>query len=468
MSLPKVFERFAEFSPVTVMMRGIMEFVFPPERLDELFRQHAVKQYESELLFSTAVDTLALAVTGIKKSVNSAHLASQEKFTVSVTSLYNKLQGVETQVSQALVRESANRQAPLVEQLKVCLEPLLPGYRVKIIDGNHLGGTEHRLKETRTLHSAPLPGQALVILDPELRLMVDVFPCEDAYAQERSLLEEVLPTVEQDDLWIADRNFCTTGFLFGIDDRQAGFVIRQHSSTLSDKKLVGRRRKVGESETGTVYEQTLKIRNPKAEDPQRQEMELRRITVKLNQPTRDGETEVHILTNVPQEQADALRIAELYRRRWTIEYAFQELGQALRSEVNTLCYPKAALLAFCVGLYVLNILNVLKAAMRSAHRDPSLLTELSGYYLAGEISSIYQGMMIAIEPRQWTGVFADLSTPEMATLLKQLARKVDVRRFRKKTRGPKKPPPKRRGGYREKHVSTARLLAERDAVANEN
>lgn len=461
MALPKVFERFATFSPVTVMLRGIMEFVFPPERLDDLFREHAVRQYEDELLFSTAVDTLALAVAGTRASVRSAHKANKEKFTVSVTSLYNKLAGVETQVSQALVRDSASRLQPLVEQLGARLPPLLPGYRVKIIDGNHLAATEHRIAETRTLNSAPLPGQCLVILDPESRLALDVFPCEDAYAQERSLLADVLPTVREGDLWIADRNFCTTGFLFGIHERKAAFVIRQHSSTLSGKELLGRRRKVGRSETGMVYEQKLKIRNSKAQDPGQEVMELRRITVKLDTPTRDDETEVHILTDVPEEQADALRIAELYRKRWTIEYAFQELGQALRSEVDTLCYPKAALLAFCVGLYLLNILNVLKAAMRSVHRDPSLLMELSGYYLAEEISSSYRGMMIAIEPRQWTKVFAHLSTREMAQLLKQLAQNVDIGEFRKSKRGPKKPPPKRRGGYREKHVSTARLIAQR-------
>ena len=49
MVLGKVFERFAEYSPVTVMMRGIMEYVVPPERLDEIFREQAQEQYEDEL-----------------------------------------------------------------------------------------------------------------------------------------------------------------------------------------------------------------------------------------------------------------------------------------------------------------------------------------------------------------------------------------------------------------------------------
>ncbi len=106
MVLGKVFDRFARYSPVTVMMRGILEYVFPPSRLDELFREHAVAQYEDELLFSTVVQTLALAVNGVRSSVHAAYLANQEDFSVGVRSLYDKLQGVEPQVSRALVRES--------------------------------------------------------------------------------------------------------------------------------------------------------------------------------------------------------------------------------------------------------------------------------------------------------------------------------------------------------------------------
>ncbi len=59
-------------------------------------------------------------------------------------------------------------------------------------------------------------------------LAIDVFPWEDGYAGERAMLEQVLATVTANDVWIADRNMCTKGFLFGIAARQAYFVIRQH------------------------------------------------------------------------------------------------------------------------------------------------------------------------------------------------------------------------------------------------
>jgi hypothetical protein len=465
MILGKVFDRFARFSPVTVMMRGVLEYVLPPARLDELFVEHAEAQYQDELLFSTVVHTLGLAVNGVRKSVNAAYLASQEDFTVSVHALYDKLKGIEPQVSQALVREAATKLAPVVQALRAESPPLLPGYRVKIIDGNHLTGTDHRVAETRTLHSSPLPGQALVVLDPQLRMLIDVFPCEDAYAQERSLLDQVIPTASAGDLWIGDRNFCCTRFVFGVHDRGASFLLRQHICTLYGKRPLGRARKLGRCETGLVYEQLLEIRNPEGADPDRQMLTVRRITIKLDRPTEKQEAEVHLVTNVPAEAADAIALAELYRERWTIENVFQELGQSLRSEVNTLCYPKAALLAFCVALLTYDVLSVLKAALRSAQRDPSLLTDISSYYLGEEIAATYGGLMIAIEPRHWTKAFARLTAAQVAVLLKQLAKNIDVSRFKKHKRTPKKPPPQRIGGFREKHVSTARLIDQRTSTS---
>jgi hypothetical protein len=182
MVLGKVFERFAEYSPATVMMRVIMEYVVPPERLDEIFREQAQEQYEDELLFSSTVNVLASAFTGVRKSVNDAYKTERESLRVSVVSVYNKLKGTEIQVSREIVRDVATRLVPVIDGLKTRGTPLLPGYRTKILDGNHLAATEHRIKETRTANSAPLPGKALFVLEPELRLMTDVFPCEDGHS----------------------------------------------------------------------------------------------------------------------------------------------------------------------------------------------------------------------------------------------------------------------------------------------
>ena len=457
MILGKVFERFVQRSPVTVMVRGVLENVFAERSIDALFEATAERQYCGELLFSSVVDLLAQVVAGTRKSVRDAYQTDADKFEVSLRSVYNKLNGTEIAVSRALVRETAGRLGRLIRRLNATLPAPLPGYRCKIIDGNHLPATEHRLKELRTTKSGPLPGQALVVLEPELMLATDVFPCEDGHAQERSLLPEVLQTVEAGDAWVADRNFCTTDFLFGIAARKSHFVIRQHASTLT-WEFIDRRRKMGRCDTGMLYAQSMRITHPDG-----REMIVRRITVKLDTPTRHGETEIHILTNLPK-RVGAWMIAKAYRGRWRVENAFQELGQALRSEIKTLGYPPAALLGFCIGLLTYNTISVVKAALRSVHGEEAALEKISGYYLASEISATYQGMMIAIPAAQWTCAFADLHIPTLANLLKELAGHVRLDQFRKNVRGPKKPPPKRSSGKRQKHVSTARLLAQRKLV----
>jgi hypothetical protein len=453
MELPGVFAPFVEESPVSVMGRAILEYALPPEEIDALFSEHAVRQYEDQLLFSTVVEVLALAVAGARKSVHASYESRREKVQVSVTSLYNKLKGTELAVSQALVRCVAERLAPVIDQLHPRPSPL-PPWRVKILDGNHLAGTEHRLIEARRLHSQPLPGQALVILDPQRMLMSDIFPCEDAYAQERSLLDAVLATVHPQDCLVADRNFCTTDFLLGLAQRQAGFVIRQHGSTLNGKRLVGPRRKAGTCPGGRVEEQRIELDDPRSG----QTWEVRRITVILNEPTRGGEAEIHILTNIPEEHADAVTIAGVYRSRWTIENGFQELEQAFASEIDTLCYPKAALLCLSVGIVLYNAHSALKAAICAAHPEAP---PLSGYYLAEEIAAVHAGMMIAIRPRVWTKAFRTLTPKQLAGCLRHIAAHANPHRFRKRHRGPKSKPPPRTGGLREKHVSTARLLASR-------
>jgi hypothetical protein len=61
-------------------------------------------------------------------------------------------------------------------------------------------------------------------------LAIDLFMSEDGHAQERSLFAAVLETVEANDLWIADRNFCVLSLLWGIAEKEAAFAIREHAS----------------------------------------------------------------------------------------------------------------------------------------------------------------------------------------------------------------------------------------------
>ncbi len=447
----KILLRFMEKSPVPVMVQGLLERVLSPAKLNAWFERTAVEQYTRELLFSTVFELMNLVVFKTFPSVNAAYQETSEQIGVSIASVYNKLNGIEAGTSAAMVRDTASEKADIIGALGAVRESWLPGYRIKVLDGNCIEATEHRLEVLRQTKAGALPGKSLVVYDPALEMAIDVFACEDGHAQERSLLGQVLATVKALDVWVMDRNFCVRDFLCGIEARGAYFISRQHQGL--SWEAGGSQRYVGLTQTGKVYEQWVHV-----VDAEGKAHKYRRIRVSLNKATRDGETEIFILTNLAKSVANAKLIAEMYRKRWRIETMFQELEAHLHSEINTLGYPKAALFGFCVALVAYNVLAVVKAALRKVHGDETIDNELSGYYLAGNIARTYDGMMIAVAPQDWT-VFHPMPLNQLAEVLLQLAANVKLSKFRKHRRGPKKPQPKRDKHPDQPHVSTAKLLA---------
>src|SRR6266851_5845410 len=448
--LGKVFDRFVEKSPISVMVRGLLERVLGAEQLDAWYERTVEKQYTRTLLFSAVYNLLSEVVFCIQPSLHAAYLHHEDTVGTSVVSVYNKLNGVETHTSAELVRYSATVLRPLIAQVGGGCAPWLPGMRVKIVDGNCIEATEHRLKELRTLQAGALPGKSLVVYEPAEGLVIDVFPCEDGHAQERSLFGAVLQTVQAGDLWIQDRNVCPCAFLCEIDRRGAGFITRQHEGLPFE--IVNVLRSVGRIETGHVAEQRVQVWDAQGGAPL-----FRRIRVKLDQATRDGDRVLYILTNLPLRKASAKRVARLYRKRWTLETAFQHLEAYFHAEMNTLGYPKAALFGFCLALVAYNMLAVVMAALRSVHGAETIDQELSLYYVANDIAQTYHGMMIAIPEDEWR-VFSRMRPAEMVATLRDLAQKVRLKAYRKSPRGPKKPRPKREGTTKASHVSSAKLL----------
>lgn len=451
MLLDQIFTEFAKKSPVAVMIRATMEYVLSAARINQIFEETTVGQYTRELAFSTVCDLLGSVTLGAHKSVHSAYQKSIEDVSVSLTSVYNKLQGVETNVSAELVRQTAIDMEQIIRGMDGgALAAPFPGYRTKILDGNCLAATEHRIFELREIAAGPLPGKSLVVLDPQLKLIIDVFPCEDGHAQERSLLGEVLETVAPRDLWIADRNFCTNGFLCGLDRRGACFVIRWHRKLAYEE--CGSWRQIGQTETGVAFERPVRIRDEEGEWAT-----LRLLRLNLYNPTRDGDDELYLLTNLPEADASAIVAAELYRDRWLVETAFLHLTKSLNCELNTLGYPKAALFSFCMALLAYNVLAVTRAAMRASWGQEAGDDNVSTYHLADEISGVYRGMMIILAPASWRR-FQTMTSAQFSSQLLELAKNVKLKAFKKRSRGPKKPRKPRSSSPNEPHVSTKKIL----------
>jgi hypothetical protein len=448
--LGNAFEKFIDKAPVAVMVRGVLERVLNPDALNKIYERNTVTQYTRELMFSSVVGLMNLVVCRIHPSIHAAYQDNKEEIETSITSVYNKLNGIDTETSRALVKETAEQMGESVRGLKGTREPWLAGYRVKVLDGNCIEATHHRIEQLRGVGAGALPGKSLVIYEPELEMATDVFPCEDGHAQERSLLSAVLPTLEPKDILIMDRNFCVRAFLHGIAARDAYFICRQHQGLPWQED--GEERFIGRSETGAIYEQGILV-----SDSDGNTRRFRRIRIVLKKATRDGDKELTLLTNLSTSAAHAELIAWMYRKRWTIETAFQELEAHLHSEINALGYPKAALFGFCVALLAYNVLAVVKATLRSVHGEEKIADEVSGYYLAGHLARTYDGMMIAVPENEWF-IFQAMSTKHFIRVLQHLAGKVDLTKFRKHKRGPKKPRQKRTQNPKQPHVSTAKLL----------
>ncbi|ADO70236.1 Transposase, IS4-like protein [Stigmatella aurantiaca DW4/3-1] len=453
MAFDAILERFVKNSPVSVMARLVLQRAVSAEWMDSLFEAHRKRQYTRELLFSTVVELMSVVAMGLRPSLHAAAKATEVG--TSIAALYEKVNRMEPDLVRALVRGSAQRLEPVVQPLRTGEKPWAEGYRVRVMDGNHLPASEKRLKPLREFRGAALPGHSLVVYAPEQGLVVDVVPCEDAHAQERTLVAAVLEHAQQGDLWIADRNFSTTRIVFGLEDRHAAFIIREHGRTPSPTE-VGKRKRVGRVETGVVFEQPVQV-----EDDGGRLLTLRRIELQLDEPTEEREPLIRLLTNAPEEKLSAEKVACLYRKRWSIEGMFQSLESALHSEVRTLGHPRAALLAFGTAVVAYNILAVIQAAVEAAHPEAKAEgIELSPFFVATEVQATYGGMMIAVGDDVWTA-FDEQSPLQLSRTLIRIAQHAQPKRLRKHPRGPKK---KTKKGYvsgrtARQHVATARVLA---------
>jgi hypothetical protein len=357
---------------------------------------------------------------------------------------------MEPGVSAAIVRETAGRARELVSAAGALLPEPIPGYAARILDGNILTGTDHRINELRSTRSAALPGMSLAIYEPASSLVLDIILEENAHTQERALLDQ--PVIEPGQLWIMDRNFCVRTFVFRILRSKAFFLVRWHASTMPFEP-VKPLRSVGRCDAGEILEQDIWVDDPECKG---RRYRLRRIVLQLDQPTREGETEIILITNLPKT-VSAESCCQAYRGRWEIERHFQKLTDLLHCEIPTLGYPRAALFAFAMSVIAGNALATLKGNLRAVHGD-EMVSEVSNHALVNDTAEVYPGMMIAAPPSLWS--FLDGCTADqVAGLMNALATKVPVDRMLRSHRGPKKPrKTKKSSGSRLHHVATKKLL----------
>jgi hypothetical protein len=314
-----VFDRFVDKAPFAVMTR-ILAQDFIGSDLNQIFDGNRELQYDYVASFQAVAATVADVALNFSDNFNQAYKEHKEKLDVTRQSFYAKTRGVEPAVSEAIVAHSAERAIAMQDALKFGPWKLLPGYRCFSVDGNALAKSDKRLKVLRDAKGAPLPGKIVARFDLQRQLFDRAYVLLDGHSQESTCCV------------IGDRHYCIVLFLTKISKANSYFVIRQHGRLKG--VLLGNRKRIARISTGVVYEQEMKL--SAADDA----MTVRRITVELNEPTRDGDKVIHILTNLPSE-VSATDVAELYRHRWEEETAFNVLQMTLTCEHSGVGHPKA-------------------------------------------------------------------------------------------------------------------------------
>ena len=152
---------------------------------------------------------------GVQPSVPAASQAPAAQLGISDPAMYDKWRQVAWRVAAELGREAE-------------LPPLGPGSRAKLLDGHPLAASDPRLEALRHPWAAPWPGQILVGLAQQRMLAPEVVLWEAGHTQAQSWLRPVLPWVEPDDLWSAERHCGTGDLLRGLAARGGCCVVRQH------------------------------------------------------------------------------------------------------------------------------------------------------------------------------------------------------------------------------------------------
>lgn len=440
----EVLARFEKKTPASVMTKLILEQAVPAKWVDQVFEEHRQRQYPRELLFSTIVELMSLVSLGLRPSLHAA-ARQMEELPVTLAALYDKVSRTEPALLRALVTGSAERLAPTIEELGV--SAILPGWQLRIVDGNHLPSTEKRLGALRRERGAARPGFSVVVYDPDLDQIVDLQPCEDAYASERVGVLPLLARASEGQLWMADRLYCTLPVMQACEDASASFIIRQpskHPRLIQESDW----QEPVSVEAGTVREQTIELKGG---------YRWRRIELALHKPTESGDSVMWFWSNLP-DTISAGQIADLYRRRWSIEGMFQRLESVLDSEIESLGSPRAALLGFASAILAYNVLAVLKRSVEQAHRETQPEGwEASTFHLTVQVRSGYEGMQIAL-PSDYLALPPTSETP--AQRLLALARNIKPKQVAKSIRGPKIAKPKEwlEGKAANAHVSTDRVL----------
>ena len=156
--------------------------------------------------------------------------------------------------------------------------------------------------------------------------------CEDAHQSERVAAATLIESALAQQVWIADRHFCTAALLRGLSERQACFIVREHAHhpRVSERGPWGqmhRHRDRARARARHQAQRATKARNSPGGVSRSN----------CHRPQSRGYA--HCFVEQSPIGRRAATIARLYRKRWRIEGMFQRLESVLHSEIKAWAIP---------------------------------------------------------------------------------------------------------------------------------
>src|SRR5689334_22711345 len=184
------------------MTRLALDWILDSTPLDRILREVADGQCEREFALQHFVEVMLDVACGFRPTPRAAFLRRGLERVASISAFYRKLGRMELAVTEEIVRHTAISARRLIRAAGGLSTEPIPGYPARVIDGNVLAGTEHRIEPLRTTWSAGLPGMSLAVFEPASGLIADLILQEDAHTQERAPFDRI--PIDPGNLYVAD------------------------------------------------------------------------------------------------------------------------------------------------------------------------------------------------------------------------------------------------------------------------
>ena len=243
------------------------------------------------------------------KAVEVRQQSLSERFLVFPAELFEQV--LKALLPTLVERWNGRQQRPLPPAVQMAREHFSA---IWIVDGSTLEALFRKLKALEDVPIGQLAGKMCTVIDLATHYPVDIWFSEQARAFDTNFILDILQSIEPRTLLLLDRGFYDFQFFADLIAQESHFITRPKSNT---KVEVVR----WLSSTDTVKDMLVHLGTGQNDTPI--------LTVRLVQVRFERQWYSYVTSVLDPEILPPFVVADLYRRRWRIEDAFNILKRVL-------------------------------------------------------------------------------------------------------------------------------------------